>query len=250
MYNFNYTNRVKLSRSDVGIESFIEKDKVYFKIYSLDFDDYDLPNNSIIKLEAYRQNKMMSFSLGTIANKVLVPLDNELKEFHDVDEILFRVKIVAENNSALLLARVDGVRAKKSNNEDDGQGESLLPIISDDIGSEVWKLEFDNGPRLLINSNLRKEEIASDPLFQSLVMPQIMNQVLYYLFFVEGTSFDKDFSDGTWQDLWYLSAINLISGKEPPAATTQDRTEVLNWIDEVVSSFASNQQSFSKYKGV
>lgn len=247
MHKFNYTNRQKLHKADIGIETYLEREKIYFKLNHLNVEDYNLPYDSKVILEAYRQNKMMSFSLGTIKNLIMAPEDNYLNLFHDLDEILFRLKVTAGSNSALLLARADGIKAKKLNSNKEGSGESLLPIISDELGEEVWKIEFENGPRLLINKKFRKEEVGADNIFRSLVMPQVMNQILNYLFFVECSVYDQDYPDGSWQHQWYSFAKELADNNNPPKPD-DDRTDIFDWIDMVVSSFAQQQQCSTAYK--
>jgi hypothetical protein len=63
----NYTGRVKINRSDVFI-AIQKKDELLIFDADLKLDDYGLPADSQIYIEAYRQTVWMRFLFGTVAN--------------------------------------------------------------------------------------------------------------------------------------------------------------------------------------
>lgn len=237
MYNFNYTGRQTIHRNHVGIQTRKEKEEVVFDVRFLELDHYELPDESEIYLEAQRKAKLMRFSLGTVGNKNLHPEDNRLSEFEDPDEPLFRIKIVDSQKSALLLARADRITPRNMDLTEEGEGESMLPVISQDIGEEVWKVEVDERPLLVFSNRYRKEELSSDALFRAIVMPQVFRHILSVAFLIDYDGYDPDAPDDTWQYQWINMAVYL-TGSTPPDPKDDGEAAVLEWVDSAVLHFA------------
>lgn len=239
MYDFNYTGRQTIQRNHVGIQTRKEKEVIVFDLRFLDLDHYELPDEAEVYLEAQRKAKFMRFSLGTVGNMNLSPDDNRLSKFEDPDEPLFRIKVVDHDKSALLLARVDGIVPRNIDLTEEGEGESMLPVISRNTGEEIWKIEIDDRPLLILSNRYRKEELSSDRLFRAVVMPQAFRQILTNAFLIDYDGYDPDISDETWQYQWISMAVNL-SDSTPPNPEEDGDTAVLEWIDSAVSCFAED----------
>lgn len=247
MKTFNYTGRKKIERKDIGIETFFENGKICFRLFDLKLEEYDFPKNSKLFLEAYKRTTMMSFSLGTIENPIHVPDNNDLSEFHDPSDILFRIKVIEQDDSALLLGRGEEIRARVEDRNEEGAGTSLLPIMSEDLGEEVWKLDFTDKPVLLINNKLSKGEAHGD-IFVSVVLPQAFQQILMYLFFVDQSEYNSDYADDSWQYLWYTFARKLVDDTLPPAPENNNSEEIMEWIGSAVASFSEKNRCRSLYE--
>ena len=63
---FNYTDRLRIRRSDVRIVLRDENGKLEFDADLRALADYDLPPDSLVFIEAYRQTNWMRFPFGQL----------------------------------------------------------------------------------------------------------------------------------------------------------------------------------------
>src|SRR5688572_6879666 len=128
----NYTGRIKIHRADVLLAT-RELDGVLVFDADLRLQDYELPADALVFIEAYRQTKWMRFGFGTVATlQPPPPEQRQLTEFESPEGIRFRVKITQAENEHILLADAD--RISLSQPEGDADTESLLEVVPANLG--------------------------------------------------------------------------------------------------------------------
>lgn len=230
----NYTNRQRIRRKDARITIHEDKSGNIFDA-SLRLSDYTLPGDAHVFVEAYRQTQYMRFDFGQIG-EIRIPDDRLLRDFDSAEGVLFRVKVVtATDPHGLLLAEADQIRPRKSTDEDENRI-PLLPVVPDDnMGDEIWRLEFDGQETLLkVNSEFGDwQALARDPVFLALVYPSVFRSVLWRILIHEK---HRDTEDGDdWCSRWLRFAISLPGVGDPPAENGEDRID--DWIDTAASVF-------------
>jgi hypothetical protein len=186
----------------------------------------------------------MRFPYGTVA--VITPtLDRTLTEFDSPDGILFSVKVTAVSGEAgKLLAEAEGIPVRFPG-EVEERRDPLLPVKSDDIGDEVYRVDFSGiAPILLVNHAAGdKDAIARSPLFMSIVYPAALREILIRIIHVEELD-DPDDDGDTWQSRWLRFAASLPSVGTVPAKDDGDRDQ---WIDDAVATFAKQQTMLDRF---
>lgn len=243
----NYTNRKRISQKDVKIYVYpSDNDSPTFDA-NLGLDKYDLPEDSQVYVEAYRQTSWMRFNYGSVG-KIQTPSDRELTEFDSPEVIRFRVRVTSvKNPKGVLLAEADKIRPQFPEEESD-ERYSLLPAKPDeDLQDQVFKLNWDDRPILLINSEVGDwRSVARDPVFVSLVYPSVLREILNRIIHVE-KHFDVDLMSD-WKSQWLHFASHLPGVSDLPE---EDETVKFDdWIDEAVSAFCRHfniQEQFMNY---
>jgi hypothetical protein len=100
---FNYTDRIRIRRKDVRITLCEDDGKLAFAADLSALREYDLPPESFLFVEAYRQTNWMRFEFGQVG---AISPDNtrELSQFDSADGIRFRVKVTPNSDIHRLLA--------------------------------------------------------------------------------------------------------------------------------------------------
>lgn len=230
----NYTNRQRIRRDDARIAIREEKSGNVFNA-GLSLTDYGLPGDAHIFVEAYRQIQYMRFDFGQIG-AMCIPDDRLLRDFDSAEGVLFRVKVVtAADPHGLLLAEADQIRPCKSTDDDENRI-PLLPVVPDDnMGDEIWRLEFDDQQTLLkVNSGFGDwRALARDRVFLALVYPSVFRSVLWRILIHEK---HRDTEDGDdWRSRWLCFAVCLPGVGDPPGEDDEDRID--GWIDTAASVF-------------
>lgn len=244
---FNYTNRKRINQKDVKI--YVYPGDNGFPVFdaNLDLNKYNLPEESQIYLEAYRQTSWMRFNFGTVGN-IQTPSDRELTEFDSPEIIRFRVRVSSMRSpKGVLLAEADKIRPKFPEEESD-ERYSLLPAKPDeDLQDQVFKLNWDDRPILLINSKVGDwRSVARDPLFVSLAYPSVLREILNRIIHVE-KHFDIDLMSD-WRSQWLYFVTKLPGVSDLPEEHDADKIDI--WIDEAVSAFSRHfniQDKFMNY---
>lgn len=230
----NYTNRKRIRRQDALIYMREQEDKLFFDA-DLHLTDYKLPTDGLVFVEAYRETKYMRFDWGKVG-MLGVPQDRVLRTFDSPDGILFRVKVVAGTDPyGLLLAEADQIRPRRLTDEDENRM-PLLPVKPDDnLGDEIWKIEFDDQQTLLLvnSSFVDWRGLARNPVFVSLVYPAVLRLVLLRI--IEDYHTDTEDIDD-WRSRWLRFSLSLPGVSNMPTGDG-DQGPLYDWIDEVVSAF-------------
>jgi hypothetical protein len=205
--------------------------------------EYDLPPESLIFVEAYRQTNWMRFSFGQVG--AITPAKNrDLSQFDSPDGIQFRVKVTPNSDVHSLLAEADSISLVRPES-DQGNRTPLLPVKPQKLGDEVYRIDFSgDGPLLLINSDAGNyTDIGLSPEFVSLVYPAVFQQILTRILLVE--RHDDDGSSDGWKSQWVKFACLYPGlGELPEPSEIDERND---WIEKAVSAFATKLQARSKF---
>lgn len=231
---FNYTGRRKIGRKDVSI-ALRQETAVWVFDADLRLADHHFPRNAEVWVEAHRQNLWMQWAWGTVSAP-RPPADRRLLEFDVPDGVLFRVRVVqpAGQEHHKLLGEADGIPFVKAGEADDRRRHLLEPV-PDALGQQLWKLDFENDPRLLVNIDAKPSwrAMATSPHFIALVYPEVLRRILARALFEEGWTEDEE--EGGWAADWVRFSKNL--GGLGPVPAIELRSDRENWIEEAVSAF-------------
>lgn len=226
---FNFTGLKKINRRDIKILLNTSEEIADFNA-ELMITEYKFPPDSQIFVEAYRQTSWMRFSFGTVS-EIRKPVDTQLSIFDSPEDIQFRVRITATGeNQGMMLGEADRLRAHGEHDDDDERA-PLLRVRQADIGEEIYKVQFEPHPVLLINSATGDwRSVVSSPLFQSLVAPSIFRSILIYILVISD-AYDPEDGDSAYSK-WLRFANSL------PGVSEYDKDDPMNWIDDAVDAFA------------
>lgn len=232
----NHTGRRNIKRSEVEIELAdaglgVPKFAANFRFE----EKKPLPVDARLYIEAYHKNTSQRFDFGT-AGAPASPESTALTEIDLSGPTLFRIKVVDEGGHVgRLIASAEGLQAKGDDSEEDRK--SLMRVKTTDLGSQTWKLEFDNNvmPALCLNNRIpsAKEQLFQNPYFQGLVLPAVMREVLMFVFWNIESEADED----SWQKAW-LDFANHLAPVDPPDADEADPVQLLDWVDATVAKFS------------
>jgi hypothetical protein len=242
---FNYTNRKRILREDARITIREEKDGNLFDA-GLSLAHYRLPGEARIFIEAYRQTQYMRFDFGRVG-AMHVPDDRLLRDFGSVEGVLFRVKIVKNDDPhGVLLAEADMIRPRKSTDVDENRIPLLPMLPKENMGDEIWCLEFDEKQTLLrINSTLGDcSARARDPVFLALVYPAVFRIILGRILRQEEFCDTDDMDD--WRSRWLRFAVSLPGVSDPPS--DDDELNIDDWIETAVSAFSRHNNIRATYE--
>jgi hypothetical protein len=247
---FNYTGRKKIAQVDVPIILVGDGQVKGFQanLGALADAKYGLPKDARVFVEAYERTAYMRFDFGT-TGAITPPTGEErlLSEFQGSSGVRFRVKVVDCIHDAQLLAEADGI-LPLTPEESEQNKVPLLPVRPEDLGQEVWRIEFPEGmqdrPILLVNINAGDSTaVVRSPAFMSLAWPAVLRQILTRILIVDGQTEMDDEED--WHCLWLQYARRLLPTHEAPPQEEEQRAE---WIDGVIEAFCSKLTLLTKYK--
>ena len=137
-------------------------------------------------VEARLQTRWMRFGFGTVG-AIAPAADRTLTEFDSPDGIRFSVKVTAASgHPGQLLAEADSIPVRFPGEAEERRN-PLLPVKSEDIGHEVYRLDFSNDPPILLVNRAAgdKDAIARSPLFMSIVYPAALREILNRIIHIE-----------------------------------------------------------------
>jgi hypothetical protein len=229
MQTFNYTNRIKIKQHE-ALFSFKESDDNVPEFNALfKFDTKAYPPDSSIYVEVYHKETRQRFDYGKVSN-ITPPKDRKLDKIDLTGSVLFNVIIVdSSTKHGLLLASGRGFKANADGEEENKS--SLLNVRSMPLGQLPWKLEFEIGcsPELYLSSNIPNavDKLRVDPIFQSLILPAALKEILTFYFWDEDQESDE-------AKQWLTFATTFADN--PP--DSNDPSELLIWVDEVIMEFS------------
>lgn len=192
-----------------------------------------LPPDSLVVIIANRDRTAMRFDWGTVAQPV-PPQDCSLTEIQS--NPVFRVMILAPDGSGRMLALADRVKPKRGVIQ-----ESLLWLQEEDLGKEVWRLDFaDGNPTMLVNKNIPGISMAvrEDDAFRALVIPEALRAILIRALIVDDYDIEDD--EGSWSD-WIGFIRNFHTEEFPSTSDGGDPTEKTDWIEAAVEAFTEQR---------
>ena len=224
----NYTNRKRIEKKGV-LFSFTEDQAEipeFNVLFNMDMNTY--PPDASVYVEAYYKETRQRFDFGKASN-LTPPEDRRLTELDLSGSIQFRVLIVDDSGkNGLLLASGTKFNAKS---DDDNDKSSILSVKSVPLGQIPWKMQMENGepPILLLNNSIPNsiDKMRNDQVFQSLILPAAFREILTFFLWNEDNHSDQ-------AKKWSAFTNDFAE----PKPTTQDPSELLAWVDDVVSEFA------------
>lgn len=238
-----FTGRKRLTSNDVSIVLHDQAEPLAFAINRLSLERHDLPGNALVRVEAYRRTVYVPFELGTVSNLTIPEGDTPLTDFYmPPDGIRFRVKVTAtdEPTAGQLLAESGSITPVWSS----GSKESMLTVRPADLGHEVFRLDMDDEPVLLINDKIDQwRQVARSDHFASLVYPGVLRTILTEILRQE----ELDLNDsGDWRVPWLRLAIRQ-NRANPLPANASDEADSIQWIDDAVAAFCKNMRTYDAF---
>lgn len=245
----NHTGRKKIYREDVHIILTKKDNDMAAFTADLKFSKYKLPDEARVFVEAYRQTNWMRFDFGTVGD-ISARDDLTLTQFNSIEGILFRVKVtlLSAPPQGKLLAEGDKIPLRLPEERDEKR-RPLLPVLSIELGDELFKVDFSGDePIMLVNSLAgNKDDLAHSPLFMSLVYPQAFREILTRVLRVEEVyEHEEDEDSDNWCMKWLRFATLLPGVSDNPGKDDVDRFD--DWIDEAVAAFARKQKMLACFQ--
>lgn len=237
----NFTERQRIHRDDVDIVLRRDGDGAVFFDASINLSSYSFAADARVFIEAYRQTTMVRFDFGTVSVPSPPP-DRYLREFESEAEIMFRVRVTAvSQRPGVLLGEADQLRPRNPGEEPDKRI-SLLPPVPADLGEEIWRVDFEAAPILLVNQSLPdwKQTVRSEA-FRAFVYPAAFREIVHRILFLEAHTSTEDISD--WRSRWLLFASRIPGAGGVPKV----RDEYGDWIDDAAAAFARHFSLRSRY---
>lgn len=232
MPRLNFTGRRRISKSHVtisvtgigGIETFHA---------DLQLASYGFPDSATVIIEAYRQLELVRFDFGTIGSPA-PPASCRLSEFGTLAGLKFRIKVVSTEEPRGRLLAVGDRMTPQLEEQQSLSRVPLLAVRAQDLGREVWRLDFADEPLLLVNPRVvPKKQLVQSVEFQSLVLPEILRSILNRILLVEQIRVPDDSED--WTSQWLRFAESM-----PGVGTVPEQPDPecdIDWIDSAISSF-------------
>lgn len=240
----NYTGRKRITRDHVSVVVHSGASGPARFDAKIQLEDYSLPKEATVSVEAYRQTGWMRFDFGTVYE--LIPSENrELTEFDSPDGVRFRVRVTSGDPApGKLLAEADQIPFQLSGEQAQKRA-PLLPVASEDLDFEITKMDFSDRPLLLINSSLGDwRAVAKLPVFVSLIYPQVLRQILTRILWVEKYHEADDVED--WRAEWLRYATRLPGVSAPPDETAS--SEYDEWVDNAVAAFSKSHGMLEQFR--
>jgi len=227
----NFTDRVKIPKSSVRFDVRRDSGGVLAFDARLGLDDIDAPPHARVYVEAWYRTSYMRFDCGTIA-QLAIPSDRRLQEIESRNVVRFRVKVVDNSaNEHRIVAVADDILAVARSGAEAGRI-SLLPVEFNDLGDEIWRLQYEiTGPVLELNNRIAgiEQTARHDTHFFALVYPAVVREILTRILLIDQ---QPPAEDDEWWGLWLRWAAEM---SDSPLPSETDDYEA--WIGEVVAAF-------------
>ena len=247
---FNYTNRQRINRSDLAFTIVEEEDGTPRFYAGIDLKNYVFPSDASVWVEAYDRNALMRFPFGSVAEPKSEK-STMLTDFIGTDSYYFRVKVVDKFHKSRLIGVADSVSPVRR--DEDETAKSLLRVTTRDLDSIPWKLEYQvaDHPLLVINSRIDTGTYLarSNHFFQALVLPAILEQILYRILLE-----DKYFpaaepdDDDMWKEGWLEFAGHLPGNSLLPVDKDIPPEDCEKWIVNACDGFCREINAINKIK--
>ena len=240
----NFTERIKIPRSDVRVTLRRDDDGVLVFDPQLSFDSIDVVPTARVFIEAYYRTSFMRFDCGSV--EAFAPPENRrLTEIDGTGVVRFRVKLVDNDaNDHRIVAVADDIVVSEEKRDASGRI-PLLPVnFTDSLGQQAWRIAFEpNGPVLELNNRIDaiKDLAKNDAAFFALVYPTAVRQVLVQILLVDQHDAQEEGDD--WWNLWLRWAARYAT----PLPGDSDQASF--WIDDAVAAFCDEQKLIDRWRG-
>lgn len=185
------------------------------------------------------------FDCGTVGN--LCPPRGVALDQLTGQNVFFALKVIDRSEQVgRLLGVADGIRPEKTGDQTVSGRKGILPVERRPLGQQLWKLDFqEHDVYLFVNSDVPglSESVRSDPVFYSLIYPEIVRQILTRAIASGG---DPEADDDTWSTLW-LSFARKIHPTHNNPPDPSEFEEIDEWIELVVMSFCDLHRLRNQY---
>lgn len=235
---FNYTQRKRIEKQRVSIELH-EPDDGGVATFSatLNLADLQLPDDARLDIAAIGGRGAMRFAWGTVGHPQPSP-DCRLTRMSANPSF----RIIAQDADNKILALANNITPKRAAGR-----ESLLWLQEDDLGQEVWRMDFSSGapgrPVLQVNSAISGISAAmrQDDAMRGLVLPAALRAILTKALIVDDV--DPTDSDGDWSDWFgFVGRFYFTDYPGENSDEQRDKSAVIAWIEGAVDAFT--QQRF------
>jgi hypothetical protein len=130
--------------------------------------------------------------------------------------------------------------------------EGLIHIQRDTMVEQIWRLEFQEEPVLLVNQELAMsdDELTRHPAFRALIYPEICRRCLGWAIYEMDIAPTEGIPEPDQTDkasLWVKFALTTLPADAPPPRpvdgwTVDNRREMNEWIDRVVTRVSSKHR--------
>ena len=238
---FNYTDRKRITLDRISIDISKKDNNTEYFTANIKLDDMALPDSAKVYVEAYHRTNLMRYGFGSVG-VISSPEDTDLSQLANYENLRFRIIVVDESNErGLLLASADKIRPTAAYLK-----RSILPVSFDDLGRQVWKVDYSGDePLLLLNERIPNiHNVArTDPRFRLFVYPAVVREIFTYMFLIDKVN-DIDEPEQEWHINWLRFAKRFITDDSFSQAELYDdefnSDDVLNWIDKIVDGFCSS----------
>lgn len=240
--SFNYTDRETIKQKHVSYSAREISGAPPVAIVGLELEEYDLPDDAEVYVEAYRGAGYMRERMGTVGDRP-ERFEFVLREFDTTEGVRLRVKVVGhrddiDKEGPLLLGVADRIGVNDGDDQDHDL-EKLLSMIPFDLKGEIWRVAIeDDGPVLqLERAYWEQRQVVKSGWFFPLVVPSVLREGM------RGALADKyrELDEDTWQSRWLNFALSIPVDGELPDPEAE--TDVIDyWIDVRVEAFCRDQK--------
>lgn len=245
---FSFTDRISIAESSVSARTFITGDgEVGLQIDAIDFpagaersrNKAVWPSARVIcKARDRRTDSYYNEDIGSVA-EVLARSNGVhtaiLPGFRSLAGIKLSIRVI-DPQTKRLITSIDDFSADNDNDQD---REELFEVVPEDIGEEVWKVDWTGDSPILVVDTQIAEEMLKSPLFAACVLPNAFREVLAKA----AAGFDND--DGPGWESKFVRFAEMLSGPRPDEPEA-DSPAVAGWIEKSVAAFAKKNAFKSK----
>jgi hypothetical protein len=243
----NFTGRRRVPRDRVQIEVFDGNPRKFNA--TIDLNEIQLLPNAVVFLEAMcaGSNVIERITCGKVEE--LLPVQNRPLNEIDGENVFFTLKIVDCTTKPFgrIIGIAENIRPERAGKQTASGRRGILPIEPRDLGEELWQLEFKEKHVFLLVNKLVPglvDRARSDPLFYSIVYPDVVRRILFKAF-QEGVEIDDE--EELWSVMWLRFGKGLHPARENPPTGPDREDEWEDWIEDVADAFCLKHEMKSKY---
>ena len=232
--NFTNIKRIfhKTANPAVIINAENRKNGAKFNV-SFNLEKYNLDPDAKIMVYAYKGTLIfIPFDYGTVKN-IKEPKNTYIHTL-TAESLNFRIKV---SKNGRLIAKADKIKPQVEDKTQDSDT-SLLPIQERNDISQLYKIEIDTADelgqqvKLVVSKDKQiKKFLINDKNIQSLVYPQVLNEILTTLLI------QKRFRTAPIREEWIEWGEQLVPDSKLPHDA--DEEMIIHWINLVVDEFCS-----------
>lgn len=240
----NSTGRKTINLENITVR--LEDGGESFKAQVTILENLQLNRNARVYMEAYVGSSLMRFNFGTVG-RITHPDDTTLTELDAGRDVLFRLRVVDESGHiGKILAAANGIRPRYEADESIEQ-RSLLPLVSLDLGEELWRVSVHGEaiPVLQINNRVLglREKLLTDAVLQGSIYPYALRTILNHI--LSDNSGDGEIG---WIKDWKAFTKDLHDLPWPEEEEDRNEDTVEDFIDTTVKSYCDHLKLATKAK--